>query len=155
MKNKSFFIKSIALFLAVISMVFSFTACDFRPEPPDEDAFSLVIDFAQTMVKVGDKVTYKAILKNSEDESYTLQHTLKPIYISVVKSEDYSKEKVVYSSYAETDIAPHGQIEEFCEFKPSEKGEYILYAFADFSIEGKDTTKDYEYECEKITITVV
>jgi len=76
-------------------------------------------------------------------------------YISVVKSEDYSDEKVVYSPYAETNIAPHGQIEEFCEFKPTEKGEYILYVFADFSIEGKDTTKDYEYECEKITITVV
>lgn len=155
MKSKSSFIKSIALVLAVISIMFSFSSCEYKPEPPEENAFSLVMDFAQTTVKVGEKVTYKAILKNAEHESYTLQHTQKLIYISVVKSEDYSDEKVVSASYAETDIAPHGQIEEFCDFKPTEKGEYILHAFTDFSIEGKETTKDYEYECEKITITVV
>lgn len=155
MTNKSSFIKALALFLAVISMVFSFTACDFRPEPPEKDAFSLVMDFAQTTVRAGDKITYRVFLENSEDESYTLQHSLKPIYISVVKSEDFTSEKIVDSSHAETKIAPHGLIEEFFEFKPTEKGEYVLYTFADFSIEGKETTKDYEYECEKITITVV
>ncbi len=155
MTNKSSFIKTLALFLAVISMVFSFTACDFRPEPPEKEAFSLVMDFAQTTVRAGDKITYRVFLKNSEDESYTLQHSLKPIYISVVKSEDFTDEITVDSSYSETKIAPHGQIEEFCEFRPTEKGEYVLYAFADFSIEGKDVIKDYEYECEKITITVI
>ena len=121
----------------------------------EKDAFSLVMDFAQTTVRAGDKITYRVFLENSEDESYTLQHSLKPIYISVVKSEDFTSEKIVDSSHAETKIAPHGLLEEFFEFKPTEKGEYVLYAFADFSIEGKETTKDYEYECEKITITVV
>lgn len=155
MKNKYSSVKPIAFFLAVISMMFVLTSCEYKPEPPEEDAFSLVMDFAQTTVTVGEKVTYRAILQNAEHESYTLHHTLKPIYISVVKSEDFSDEKIVFASKAESKIAPHGQIEEFCEFQPTEKGEYILHAFTDFSIEGKETTKDYEYECEKIIITVV
>lgn len=155
MNKKNLIFRSVALLLAVISMTFVFTSCEYKPEPPDEDAFSLVMDFAQTTVTAGTKVTYKAILKNAEHESYTLKHTNKLIYISVVKSEDFDDEKVVLSSAAQTDISPHGQIEEFCEFKPTEKGEYVLYAFTVFSIEGKETTKEYEYACEKITVNVV
>ena len=155
MNKKNFIFKPLALMLAVISMMFVFTSCEYRPEPPDDSAFSLVMDFAQTTVKAGSKVTYKAIFKNAEHESYTLKHTQKLIYMSVVRSEYFDDEKVVYASEAETDIAPHGQVEEFYEFKPTEKGEYILYAFTVFSIEGKETIKDYEYACEKITINVV
>ncbi len=155
MNKKNLIFRPLALMLAVISMMFVFTSCKYKPEPPDDSAFSLVMDFAQTTVKAGSKVTYKAILKNAAHESYTLQHTQKLIYMSVVKSEDFSDEEVVLDSASETDIAPHGQVEEFCEFKPTEKGEYILYAFTIFSIEGKETTKDYRYACEKIIITVV
>ena len=155
MKKKNLLLKPLALILAVFSMMFMLTSCDFRPDPPEENAFSLVMDFAQTTVKAGEKVTYKAILKNEEHESYTLQHTQKLIYISVVKSEDYDDEKPVLASLTETDIAPHGQVEEFYDFTPTEKGEYILKAYTAFSIEGKETAKDYSYECEKIIITVV
>ncbi len=155
MKKKSLFLKYAAFILAMFSLVFVFGSCENKPEPPEENAFSLVMDFAQTTVKAGEKVTYKAILKNTEKESYTLQHSQKLIYISVVKSEEFKDEKTVFASASQTNIAPLGQIEEFCEFVPAEKGEYILYAFTDFSIEGSKTTKDYSYECDKITITVV
>lgn len=155
MNKKKFFIKPVALLIAVISMMFVFTSCDFTPEPPEEDTFSLVMDFAQTSVKVGEKVTYKAILKNSDDESYTLEHTQKLIYISVVKAEDYTDEKNLLTTQTFSDIASHGQIEEFYDFSPAEKGKYILKAYTVFSIEGKETTKDYSYECDEIKITVI
>lgn len=155
MKNKSSFIKPIALFLAVISMVLSFSACEHKPEPPEENAFSLVMDFAQTTVRVGDKVTYRALLKNTEDESYTLNHSGYLISISVVEKEKYTEKIPSSSIIAYSEVAAHGQFEQFYEFAPTEKGEYILKAYCAFTIEGKETTKEYFYECDEITITVV
>lgn len=159
MKKDSSIFKFVCLILAVISITFVFTSCESKPEPPEEKAFSLVMDFSQTTVKLGEKVTYKAILKNAEHESYTLTHPADIIHIYVVKPENYidpeSQIALSDSVISETAIAPHGQIEAFYDFKPTEKGEYILKAYSSFTIEGNDTTKEYFYECEKMTITVV
>ena len=154
MKNKQIFIKPVSLVLAVILIMFSFSSCEVKPVAPDEKAFSLVMDYAQTTLKKGDKVTYKAILKNNSHEVYTLDHTDKLIYISIVKAEDYKNDKIVSASASSTDIAPHGQVEEFFDFTAVEKGDYILKAYAVFSIDGKDGVKEYSYECNEIKITV-
>lgn len=153
MKNR--IIRPLCLLITVILLTLTFTSCSPKPTPPDENAFSLVMDFAPTTIKIGEKITYKAILKNAEHESYELQHTQKLIYISVVKEADYKDENNVLASSAKTNIAPHGQIEEFYDFKPTEAGKYILKAFTTFDIEGKKETKSYSYECEEIVITVV
>ena len=158
MKRNSSIFKFVCLILAVISITFVFTSCESKPEPPEEKAFSLVMDFSQTTVKLGEKVTYRAILTNSEHESYTLNHSADIIHIYVVKAEDYvavDTHLLTDTVLAESSIAPHGQIEAFYDFKPTEKGEYILKAYSSFTIEGNDTTKEYFYECEKMTITVV
>ncbi|MBP3330938.1 MAG: hypothetical protein J6L89_08925 [Clostridia bacterium] len=157
MKYKSPYTKTLALLLSVISMIFIFTSCTNKAEPPEDKAFSLVMDFSPTTVQVGKKITFKAILKNSEHESFTLEHPAELIHISVVKAEDYKQADIPLLTdtvLSESNIAPHGQIEEFYDFKPTEKGEYILKAYTVFSIEGKETTKDYFYECDEITITV-
>lgn len=154
MKSKQIIIKPMSLVFAMILMMLSFSSCALKPEAPDENNFSLVMDYAQTTVRVGQKVTYRAILKNNSENVYTLDHTQKIIYISVVKASEYKDENIVAASDSQTNIAPHGQIEEFYEFAPTEKGEYILKAFASFSIDGKDGIKEYMYECEEIKITV-
>lgn len=151
------FLKPASLLLAIILMICTFSSCGYKPEPPDEKAFSLVMDFSPVTLKAGDKITYKAILKNAEHESYTLTHSAELIHLYVVKAEDYKDADthlLTDTVLSESSIAPHGQIEGFYEFTPTEKGEYILKAYAAFSIEGNDTTKDYFYECEEITITV-
>lgn len=159
MNKKNFVYRTLALTLAVISMMFVFTSCEYKPEPPDENAFSLVMDFAQTTVKVGTKVTYRAILENAEHESYKLKHADKLIQIYVVKPDKYLDPEAHMalsdSTVSETGISPHGQAEEFCEFTAEEKGSYILKAYTAFTIEDKETTKSYFYECKEITITVV
>ena len=159
MKKNSSIFKFVSLILAVISITFVFTSCEAKPEPPEEKAFSLVMDFSQTTVSLGEKVTYRAILKNAEHESYTLTHSADLIHIYVVKSEDYidpeSHMALSDAVVSESQIAPHGQVDEFYEFTPTEKGEYILKAYSAFTIEGKDSTKEYFYECEEMTITVV
>lgn len=157
MKNKKV-LKSTSLLLAIILMMFSFSSCGFKPEPPDEKAFSLIMDYAPVTLEVGDKITYKAILKNAEHESYTLEHAADIIHIYVVKPENYMDPEAHMALsdavVSESEIAPHGQIEAFCEFRPTEKGEYILKAYTSFSIEGSKTTKSYFYECDEIKITV-
>ena len=157
MKSKKF-LKTTSLLLAIILMLFSFSSCGFKPEPPDEKAFSLVMDFSPVTLNVGDKITYKAILKNAEHETYTLEHAADLIHIYVVKPENYMDPEAHMalsdSVISETNVAPHGQIEEFYEFEPTEKGEYILKAYTSFSIEGNKETKGYFYECDEITITV-
>ena len=159
MKKNSSIFKFVSLILAVISITFVFTSCEAKPEPPEEKAFSLVMDFSQTTVSLGEKVTYRAILKNAEHESYTLTHSADLIHIYVVKSEDYidpeSHMALSDAVVSESQIAPHGQVDEFYEFTPTEKGEYILKAYSAFTIEGKDSTKEYFYEGEEVTITVV
>ncbi len=154
MKNKQIFIKPVSLILAVLLIMFSFSSCTIKPKAPDEKTFSLVMDYAQTTLRKGEKVTYKAILKNNSDKVYTLDHAQKLIYISVVKAEDFKNDKIVSASASSTDIAAHGQAEEFFEFTPTERGEYILKAYTVFSIDSKDGVKDYSYECEEIKITV-
>lgn len=154
MKAEKFIIKPVTLLLATILMLFILSSCEYKPEPPEKNAFELVMDFSETVVKKGSTVTYRAILRNNAHEAYTLLCPHKPIYISVVKAEDVSKENPVFASSAESDIAPHGQIEEFYDFTPEEKGTYILKAYSSFTIEGKESTKDYFYECEEIEITV-
>lgn len=156
MKNKKI-LKLTSLLLAIILMMFSFSSCGSKPEPPDEKAFSLIMDFAPVTLGVGDTFTYKAILKNAEHEAYTLAHSADLIHIYVVKAEDYREtdyKLLTDSVLSESSISPHGQIEEFCEFTPTEKGEYVLKAYSSFSIEGNDETKDYFYECDEIAITV-
>lgn len=159
MKNKSSLIKLTALFLAVIIMAFSFTACKSRPEPPEKDAFELVMDFAQTTLAVGETTDFRVFLKNNEHETYALEHADKLIHIYVVKPENYmdpeSHMALSDSAISTSNIAPHGQAEEFYKFTPDEKGTYVLKAYSSFTIEGKESTKSYFYECEKITITVV
>lgn len=159
MKKNSSIFKLVSFILAVISITFVFTSCEAKPEPPEEKAFSLIMDFSQTTVGLGEKITYRAILTNSEHESYTLTHAADLIHIYVVKHENYidPQSHIALSDavISETSIAPHGQVEAFYDFVPTEKGEYILKAYSSFSIEGKDTTKEYFYECEKMTITVV
>ncbi len=154
MKNKQIIIKPVSLILAIILIMFSFSSCSVKPNAPDEKNFSLVMDYAQTTLKAGEKVTYKAILKNNGHDVYKLDHAQKLIYISVVKAEDYKEDKLVSASASSTNIAPHGQVEEFFDFTPTEKGEYILKAFAVFSIDSKDGVKEYSYECDEIKITV-
>ena len=154
MKTKNFIIKPVALFLATILMMFTLSSCGYKPEPPAENAFELVMDFAQKTVGVGETVTYHAILKNNAHETYTLLCPLKPIYISVVKAEEVNEENPVFASSTEIDIAPHGQVEEFYEFTPDEEGTYILKAYSAFTIEGKESTKDYFYECKEMEIIV-
>lgn len=157
MKNNKV-LKPTLLLLAIIIMMFSFSSCGYKPEPPSENAFSLVMDYAPVTLKAGEKITYKAILKNAEHETYTLEHVADLIHIYVVKSENYMDPEAHMalsdSVVSETDIAPHGQSEEFYEFKPTEKGEYILKAYTSFSIEGNKETKNYFYECEEIKIIV-
>ena len=154
MKTKKFIIKPVSLILAMILMMLTFSSCGYKPEPPEENTFELIMDFAETVVKKGSTVTYRAILKNNGVESYTLQCPLKPIYISVVKAEEFSDEKLVFSSLSESGVAAHGQIEEFYDFTPAESGEYILKAYSQFTIEGKESTKDYLYETAQLRITV-
>lgn len=156
MKNRKI-LKSTSLLLAIILTMFSLSSCAPKPEPPDEKAFSLVMDYAPVTLKVGEKITYKAILINSEHETYKLAHSAELIHLYVVKAEDYKDTDtnlLTDTMLSESSIAPHGQIEEFYEFAPTEKGEYILKANAAFSIEGNNTTKDYFYECDEIKIIV-
>lgn len=159
MKKNSSIFKFVSFILAVISITFVFTSCEAKPEPPEKEVLSLIMDFSQTTVKLGEKVTYKAILKNDTHESYALTHAADLIHIYIVKPENYmDPESHIALSDAivsESHIAPHSQIEAFYDFTPTEKGEYILKAYSCFTIEGKDTTKEYFYECEEITITVV
>ena len=154
MKSKKFIIKPVALILATIMMIFTFSSCGYKPEPPEENAFELVVDFAETVVKKGSTVTYRAILKNNEHESYTLMCPLKPIYISVEQKDKNSDEKPVFSTASENNISAHGQIEEFYEFTPQKRGTYILKAYSAFTIEGKESSKDYFYECDEMEIIV-
>ena len=159
MKKNSSIFKLVSFILAVISITFVFTSCEAKPEPPEDKAFSLIMDFSQTTVKLGEKVTYRAILTNSEHESYTLTHPADLIHIYVVKPENYidpeSHMALSDAVISETSIAPHGQVEAFYDFVPTEKGEYILKAYSSFTIDGKDKTKEYFYECDEMTITVV
>lgn len=159
MKTKKFIIKPVSLFLAMILMLFAFSSCGYKPEQkpeelPEENTFELVMDFAETVVKKGSTVTYRTILKNNGAKSYALQCPLKPIYISVVKAEEFSDEKPVFSTLSESGIAAYGQIEEFYDFTPTEPGDYILKAYSQFSIEGAESTKDYFYETAQLRITV-
>ena len=154
MKIKKFIIKPIALFLAVILMMFTFSSCGYKPEPPEEEAFELVMDFSKAYVKKDSTVTYRAILKSNSTEAYTLQCPLKPIYISIVKADEFTDEAPVFASASESGIAALGQLEEFQDFTPTEKGKYILKAYSSFAIEGMESTKDYFYETEEIEITV-
>lgn len=158
MKTKKFIIKPVALFLAIILMMFTFSSCGYKPEPPEENAFELIMDFSETMVKKGSTVTYRAILKNNEHESYTLKYADDLINIYVVKPENYiePKDHIALSDavVSEGGIAAHGQVENFYDFTPTERGKYILKAYSQFTIEGKESTKDYLYECEEIEITV-
>ncbi len=148
-------IKTLSFLIVLMMLTLSLTSCSSKQTPPDEEAFSLVMDFAPTTIKTGEKITYKAILKNAEHESFELKHSQKLIYISVVKEADYKNEKNILASSAQSSIAPHGQIEEFLEFEPTEPGKYILKAFTTFDIEGKKETKTYSYECDEIVITVI
>ncbi len=155
--KKKVFIKPFALLLAVIALMFTLTSCGLTTNPPEEGAFSLVMDFAQTTVKIGEKVTYKAILKNAEHESYTLKHPGELVNIYVVKAEDYKDADthlLTDATISESDIAPHGQAEGFVDFRPTEAGEYILKAYTVFTIEGKDYNKNYSFESDEIKITV-
>ena len=72
----------------------------------------------------------------------------------IVEAEDFKNDKIVSASSSSTNIAAHGQIEEFFEFTPDEKGDYILKAYTVFSIDSKDGVKEYSYECDEIKITV-
>ena len=157
--NNTKFLKATSLLLAIILTMFTFSSCGLQPAPPEEKAFELVMDYAPVKVSSGATITYKAILKNLEHEAYVLQHNTDLVQIYVVKAEDYTDPEVRMtlsdSVISSSNIAPHGQIEAFCKFTPTEKGEYILKAYTAFSIEGSDTTQDYFYECNEITITVI
>lgn len=155
--KKNILFKSVALFLAVISMMFVLSSCKNKPEPPEEKAFSLVMDFAQTYVKQGTTVKYRAFLTNNEHEQYTLKHAGELVNVYVVKEEDYVDgdfSAVTDAVVSETGIGPHNQIEALYKFTPTEKGVYILKAYSVFTIEGKESTKDYIYECEETEIIV-
>ncbi len=157
MKKKNSFIKPIALILAVISMMFVLSSCENKPEPPEEKAFSLVMDFTQTYVKKGTTVKYRAFLTNNEHEQYNLKHAGELVNIYVVKAEDYVDgdfSALTDAVVSETGIGPHNQIEALYKFTPTESGKYILKAYSVFTIEGKESTKDYTYECDEIEIIV-
>ena len=155
MKTKKFITKPVSLFLAMLLMMLTFSSCSYKPEqPPEEKTFELVMDFAETVVKKDSTVTYRVNLKNNGAQSFTLQCPLKPIYISVVKADEFKDEKVVFSALTEYGIGSYGQIEEFYDFTPTESGEYILRAFSQFEIEGKESTKEYLYETAQLRITV-
>ncbi len=154
MRNK-IFRKSLAVFLAVISFVFIFTSCTPKTNPPKEDTFSLIMDFAQSTVKVGEKVTYKAILKNSSAKSFNLKYSDELISLYVVKNSDKNAVSTSSSEVKEIDIAPNGQAEKYVDFVPNEAGEYVIKTSSSFKIDGKDYDKEYNYKCEEIKITVV
>ncbi len=152
-------IKIISIFLTLCAVVFTFTACN-NVTPPEETAFTLQNDFSQRTVGVGEKVTYKVDLKNLTDEGYTLKYAEPLIKLEVISAEENENEQeiaeeLVEYAFTEADIAPNGQIEAFIDFKPEKEGNYILKASCNFTIEGKDFDKDYEYECEDLKITVV
>ncbi len=149
--------KLISLLLAVCSALFMLTSCTFT-NPPEESAFKLQNDFTQRTVKVGEQVTYKVMLKNMTDDSYTLQHTEPLITFYIISQDDAENGKdnevLTDELITESDISPNGQIEKFTEFTPAKSGKYLLRASCKFTIEGKDYDKEYEYSCADITITV-
>lgn len=153
-----YFKKSLAVFLAIISFMFIFTSCAPKTNPPKESTFSLVMDFAQTTVKVGEKVTYKAILKNSSDKSHNLKYSNELISLNIVEKSDKKSGNSVNASSSdekESYIAPNGQAEKYIDFIPTEAGEYVLKAYSSFKIYGKDYDREYNCKCEEIEITVV
>lgn len=156
--NGKNFQKSVAVFLAIISFMFIFTSCTPKTNPPKESTFTLVMDFAQTTVKVGEKVTYKAILKNSSDKSHNLKYSDELISLSIVKKSDKKSSDSVNASSSdvkENCISPNGQAEKYIDFVPTEAGEYVLKAYSSFKIYGKDYDREYNCKCEEVEITVV
>lgn len=150
-------IKIISLFLALLMLMFSFTACSPKENPPEKSAFVLQNDFSQRDVKIGEKVTYKVILKNLTANTYTLEHTVPLIKMSIVTAEDEEvviSEEIIEGNIEESDISPNGQIEEFVDFIPEKEGEYLLKAACKFSIDGKDYDEDYQYKCVDLRINV-
>lgn len=150
-------VKTISLFLAALMLIFSFTSCRPKENPPEKSAFVLQNDFSQRDVKVGEKVTYKVILKNLTDDTHTLKHTEPLIKMSIVAAEDEENvisEEIIERNTAESGISPNGQIEEFFDFIPEKEGKYILKASCEFSIDGKDYDEDYQYKCVDLRINV-
>ena len=127
-----------------------FVSCSNSVIAKDDSRFSFSVVEPKTEIKVGEKVTYTAVLKNNTAEKYTLEHGLSLITL-YIRAADDKTEDGIGATLVKTEIEANGTVDKVYNAEPLEAGKYVLRAYCKFMLDGSD----YLYECEDIPITVV
>lgn len=112
--------------------------------------FQLVIENPQTVISVGEKVTFTARLTNLTNKRYTIEHGYPLITLYMRGVDDNTQEGAEAVSLSSV-LEPRGNIEQTAQVQPEEAGEYRLRSSCIFRMDGKD----YRLKCEDVPITVV
>ncbi len=139
--------KQKAVILSIIMLFFCLCSCK---NAPTEQNFTLYIETPQTNVKVGDTVTYTAVLRNNTDDDFTLTHGIPLITVYICSEEQNTEHSSVGMALAQTNLEGNDVIRKQYNAELLEAGRYKLVVYCGFSIENKD----FYYRLDDILIEV-
>ncbi len=119
----------------LFSLITFLTAC--RTNVPANDDFSLSIVNPQTVISVGEQVTFCAELNNLTDRHFRLEHGF-PLITLYIYPEGEPPQEGIGATLTSSEMEAHTSIEKMLNTQILEAGNYVLRAFCVFSVNGTD-----------------